>query len=289
MNPAPTVLVTGATGNVGRHLLAQLRATRAASVRALLRPGNNERLPAGVDVATASLDDPSGLAAAMTGVQTVFLVWPFLTTEGAPAMLEAIAQHTQRLVYLSSIGVGGREEQVDPIFELHADMERLIEASGLPRTVLRSDTIASNTLGWANQIRTTGVVRAPLTAATAVIDPRDIAAVAARALTDDAHMGATHHLTGPQVISRPEQVEAIGAAIGRELHFEEVAVQDARAQMLADGRPPALVDALLSAAENRSASTLVTSTVADLTGQPPRSFQQWARDHGQAFQSRTQA
>jgi uncharacterized protein YbjT (DUF2867 family) len=278
------ILVIGATGNVGRHVLARLHATGEADVRALVRPGKTAHQPDGVEVATGSLDDPGGLTAALTGVTTVFLVWPFLTIDRAPMALEAIGQHAQRLVYLSSIGVGGRpEEQADPIFALHADMERLIEACGLPRTVLRSDTIASNTLGWGEQIRTTGVVRGPLTAPTAVIDPRDIAAVAARALTDDTYVGATHRLTGPQVISRPEQVQAIGAAIGRELRFEEVPVQDARAQMLADGRPPALVDALLSAAETRSASTLVTSTVADLTGEPPRSFQQWARDHREAF------
>jgi uncharacterized protein YbjT (DUF2867 family) len=278
------MLVIGATGNVGRHVLSQLHAIGAAEVRALVRPGGTAHRPDGVDVAAGSLDDPDGLAAALTGVKTVFLVWPFLTTEGAPAVLEAISQHAQRLVYLSSIGVGGRpEEQVDPIFKLHADMERLIEVCGLPRTMLRSDTIASNTLGWAEQIRTAGIVRGPLTAATAVIDPRDIAAIAARALTDDAHVGAIHLLTGPRVISRPEQVQAIGAAIGRELRFEEVPAQDARARMLVDGRPPTLVDALLSAAEIRSASTLVTSTVADLTGEPPRSFQQWARDHSEAF------
>ena len=278
------ILVIGATGNVGRHVLSQLHAIGAADIRALVRPGKAAQLPDGVDIATGSLDDPYGMTAALTGVKTVFLVWPFLTTDGAPAALEAIGQHAQRLVYLSSIGVGGRpEEQADPIFKLHADMERLIEACGPAWTVLRSDTIASNTLGWAEQVRTAGVVRGPLTAPTAVIDPRDIAAVAARALTDDAHVGATHRLTGPQVISRPEQVQAIGEAIARQLHFEEVPVQDARAQMLADGRPPALVDALLSAAETRSASTLVTSTVADLTGGPPHDFQQWARDHREAF------
>jgi uncharacterized protein YbjT (DUF2867 family) len=275
------ILVIGATGNVGRHVLSQLRAAGAGDVRALVRPGAAP--PDGVGVATGRLDEPAGLGQALAGVETVFLVWPFLTTEGAPAVLEAIARHARRLVYLSSIGVGGPEERVDPIFTLHAEVERLIRANGLPHTVLRSDTIASNTLAWAEQIRATGTVRGPLTAATAVVDPRDIAAVAARVLTDDAHVGATYGLTGPEVISRPEQVRAIGAAIGRELRFEEVPVRDARAQMLADGRPPALVDALLSAAENRSASTLVTSEVEDLTGKPSRSFPQWALDHREAF------
>ncbi|MER5321686.1 NAD(P)H-binding protein [Streptosporangium roseum] len=280
------ILVIGATGNVGRHVLSQLHAMGRADVRALVPPTDaaSARVPHGISVAVGNLDAPDGLTEALTGIKTVFLVWPFLSTEGAPAVLEAIARHAQRLVYVSSIGVDGRpEERDDPIFRLHAGMEGLIEESGLPRTVLRADTIASNTLSWAEQIRTTGVVRGPLTAPTAVIDPRDIAAVAVRTLTDDSHLGATYRLTGPRVISRPEQVLAIGAAIDRELRFEEVAVQDARAQMLADGRPPALVDALLSAAENRSASSLVTSTVADLTGQPPRSFHQWARDHRESF------
>ncbi|MEV0621840.1 NAD(P)H-binding protein [Nonomuraea sp. NPDC050404] len=280
------ILVIGATGNVGRQVLSQLHAMGTADVRALVLPraAASARVPNGIGVAVGSLDAPDGLAEALTGIETVFLVWPFLSTRGAPAVLEAIARNARRLVYLSSIGVDGRpEERDDPIFKLHAGMERLIEESGLPRTVLRADTIASNTLSWADQIRATGVVRGPLTAPTAVIDPRDIAAVAVRTLTDDTHLGSTYRLTGPRTISRPEQVLAIGAAIDRELRFEEVPVQDSRAQMLADGRPPALVDALLSAAENRSASTLVTSTVADLTGRPPRSFQQWARDHHESF------
>lgn len=275
------ILVIGATGNVGRHVLSRLRATGAGDVRALVRPGAAP--PDGVGVATGRLDEPAELGAALAGVETVFLVWPFLTTEGAPVVLEAIGRHARRLVYLSSIGVGGPEERADPIFTLHAGMERLVREYGLPHTVLRSDTIASNTLAWAEQIRSTGIVRGPLTAATAVVDPRDIAAVAARVLTDDAHVGATYRLTGPEVISRPEQVRAIGAAIGQELRFEEVPVRDARAQMLTDGRLPALVDALLSAAENRSASTLVTSEVEDLTGKPSRSFPQWAHDHREAF------
>jgi uncharacterized protein YbjT (DUF2867 family) len=93
----------------------------------------------------------------------------------------------------------------------------------------------------------------------------------------------THVLTGPQVVSRAEQVRLIGAAIGRPVRFEKVPVQVAREQMLADGRPPALVEALLASAETRPASQVVTAAVEQITGTPARTFSEWAADHADAF------
>ncbi|MFC7816959.1 NAD(P)H-binding protein [Streptomyces sp. NPDC057367] len=277
------VLVTGATGNVGRQVVVQLLATGTA-VRALVRDPESAGLPETVKVVGGDLSESDTLEGALTGSDTVFLIWPFLTAEGAPAVLEAIARHARRIVYLSSSGVNeDAERQTDPINQLHADMERLIEESGLEWTVLRSNTIASNARGWAEQIRTTHVVRGPDIAATAVIHERDIAAVAVHALTDDGHAGAIHVLTGPQVLSRAEQVHTIGEAIGRPTRFEKVPVQVARQQMLADGRPPALVEALLASAETRSESNLITSTVEEITGAPARTFRSWAEDHADDF------
>ncbi|MGX8904375.1 NAD(P)H-binding protein [Streptomyces netropsis] len=277
------ILVTGATGNVGRQVVVQLLA-RGTAVRALVRDPESAGLPEGVKAVGGNLSESDTLEGALTGTDTVFLIWPFLTAEGAPAVLEAIARHARRIVYLSSSGVNeDAERQTDPINQLHADMERLIEKSGLEWTVLRSNTIASNARGWAEQIRTTHVVRGPDIAATAVIHERDIAAVAVHALTDDGHAGAIHVLTGPQVLSRAEQVHTIGEAIGRPTRFEKVPVQVARQQMLADGRPPALVEALLASAETRSESNLITSTVEEITGAPARTFRSWAEDHADDF------
>lgn len=214
----------------------------------------------------------------------MFLVWPFLTTEGAPAVLEALARRTGRIVYLSSSGVNeAAERQTDPINQLHADMERMIEESGLEWTFLRSNTIASNARGWGEQVRATRTVRGPGIAATAVIHEGDIAAVAVPVLTGDGHVGARLVLTGPQVLSRAEQVRAIGEAIGRPVAFEEVPVEVARRQMLADGRPPALVEALLASAETRPASNVITSTVEEITGVPARTFRTWAEEHAEEF------
>ncbi|MFF2554743.1 NAD(P)H-binding protein [Nocardia sp. NPDC058058] len=280
---AGVILVIGATGKVGRQVMDRLMSLGTHPLRALVRSREQAKLPASVDIVEGSLTDQAALAAALVDVDTVLLMWPFLTLDDASAVLDSIEQRARRIVYLSSVGVGSAEELDDPIFAMHAAMERLIARTSLTPTILRSDTIASNTLGWAEQIRATGVVRGPLTAPTAVVDPRDLAAVAATVLTDDAHAGRTYLLTGPRVISRPDQVDAIAAALGRPLRFEEVAVDDARRQLLDDGRPPALVDALLAAAEKRSRSTLLTSTVEDLTGRPASSFEQWATDHAAAF------
>ncbi|MGW5117831.1 NAD(P)H-binding protein [Streptomyces noursei] len=277
------ILVIGATGNVGRQIVAQLVATGAA-VRALAREPESSGLPEGAEAVGGDLARPDALEGALAGSDTVFLIWPFLTTEDAPAVLEAIARHAHRIVYLSSSGVNDdAERQTDPINQLHADMERLIEASGLEWTFLRSNTLASNALGWAEQIRATHVVRGPDMAATAVIHERDVAAVAVHALTDDGHEGRKHVLTGPQVLGRAEQVHMIGDAIGHPTRFEEVPVAVARQRMLADGRPPALVEALLASADTRPESQLITSTVEEITGAPARTFRSWAEEHAQRF------
>ena len=102
-------------------------------------------------------------------------------------------------------------------------------------------------------------------------------------LAGDGYSGAKHVLTGPQVLSRAGQVRMIGEAIGRRLRFEKVPVQVAREQMLADGRPPALVEALLASAETRPASDVVTSTVEQITGTAARTFREWAADHADDF------
>jgi len=277
------ILVTGATGNVGRQVVGQLLAAGAA-VRALARDPESAGFPTEVSVVGGDLARPDTVDAALAGSDTVFLIWPFLTTEDAPAVLEAIARRARRVVYLSSSGVDDdADRQTDPINQLHADMERLIKKSGMEWTLLRSNTIASNALGWAAQIRATRVVRGPDIAATAVIHERDVAAVAVRALVDDGHAGMTHVLTGPQALSRTEQVHAIGEAIGHPARFERVPVEIARERMLADGRPPALVEALLASADARAASTLITSTVEEITGAPARTFHTWAQEHAGSF------
>jgi uncharacterized protein YbjT (DUF2867 family) len=278
------ILVTGATGTVGRQVVSQLLGTGTA-VRAVTRNPRAAGLPGGVDVVRADLAVPNTLNECLDGVETVFLVWPFLTAEAAPAVLEVVSRHARRIVYLSSMGVrDGVQRQTDQINQFHAEIEHWIERSGLEWTFLRAGGFAANTLEWAPQIRAEGVVRAPYgAAARSLIHERDIAAVAVRALTGDGHGSATYVLTGPQVLTTIEQVGTIGEVIGRSLRFEELPPEAAR-QQLRTWLPPSGVDGVLTLwAKMVTEPEPVTFTVEEVTGVPARTFRQWAIDHADDF------
>jgi uncharacterized protein YbjT (DUF2867 family) len=268
------VLVTGATGTVGREVLAQLLDV-GAGVRVLTRDPTAARAPVRVEVARGDLRDPDSLRAPLRGVRSVFLVWPFATAEGLPAVIGMIAEHARRVVYLSSAAVRDHERQA----------ERLIERSGLEWTFLRPHAFAANALRWAGQIRAEGVVREPYgAAAMPPIHERDIAAVAVRALLGDGHVGAAYELTGPESLTQAEQVRVIGEATGRPARWEEAPPEAARRRMLDGGWPPAVVeDVLRTQARLVAEPRTATSAVEEITGIPARPFRSWAIEHAHAF------
>jgi uncharacterized protein YbjT (DUF2867 family) len=271
-------LIIGATGNVGRQVVGEL-AHMGAPVRALTRDPSSAHLPG--EVVRGDLSDPASLESSLAGVDAVFLVWPLFVTETAPAVLEAIGRHARRVVYLSSMSVGGDS----PISVSHAEMEHVIEKSGLEWTFLRAGGFAANTLQWAPQIRTEGVVRWPYaTAARSLVHERDIAAVAVRALTEDGHTGARYAVTGPEVITQANQARVIGEAIGRPVRFEEIPPEVARRRLLEYGWPETVADGALNAwAAMVTEPEPVPTTVEQVTGAPARTVRQWARDHADDF------
>ncbi|MET9931803.1 MULTISPECIES: NAD(P)H-binding protein [unclassified Streptomyces] len=279
----PRILVTGATGKVGGAVVTQLHAA-GVPVRALVR--GEADFPEGVQAVRGDLGDPASLGTALEGVDSVFLVWPFLSAEGASDVIDAIGKHARRVVYLSSAGVGSEQEKPgEAITMFHTELERLIEASGLEWTALRPTGFASNTLGWAEEVRTTGAVRAPLARlARPLIHEADMAAVAVQALTTNALLGARLLITGPELITQERQVALISEAIGRPVRFEEVALDEAIEQMKAAGYPAELVEAVLPAqAEMLDNPEPVNDEVERITGTPARSFQEWAVDHAADF------
>jgi uncharacterized protein YbjT (DUF2867 family) len=282
------ILITGASGNVGRQVVSQLLAT-GARIRALSRNPHSAGLPPEVEVVGGDLTLPATLDECLDGVDSVFLVWS-ASADAVPAAMERIAKHARRIVFLSSPYQTAhpffQSAQPNPISSLHAEIERLIKASGLAWTFLRPGMFAANARSWwAPQISAGNVVRWPYALApTAPIHERDIAAVAVRALCDSRCAGAEYVLTGPQSLSQFEQVSTIGDALGRPLRLEEITPDEWRRELPAFV-PVSIANMLLAAwAGAIGQPALVTSTVAEITGMPPRTFRDWAMDNAAEFQ-----
>jgi uncharacterized protein YbjT (DUF2867 family) len=230
------------------------------------------------------------LEAALQNVSAVFLVWTTPVTT-APAVVAKLAADTstasRRVVYLSAPFRTPHPffQQPNALRGLHEAIESLLADSGLCTTILRPGMFASNARHWwAPQISQGDVVRWPFAnVETAPIDERDIAAVAARALLDDRHVGGDYVLTGPESLSQAAQVRAIGDAIGRALRLEELSPEEFRRTTAATWPAP-VVEMLLSAwAATLGHPAFVTSTVADVTGTPARTFGRWAAENASAF------
>ncbi|MFC6894614.1 NAD(P)H-binding protein [Nonomuraea dietziae] len=245
-------------------------------VRALARGPAD--LPPAAEIVRGDLTVPGSVRAAAEGADGLFLLWPFASAEGLEQVLAEVAGHVGRVVYLSSAAVRDNERQA----------EQLIERSGMAWTFLRPHAFAANALRWAEQIRGGDAVREPYgRAAVSPVHERDIAAVAARALTRDGHAGAVHELTGPHSLTQSEQARVIGEVIGRPVRWEEAAPQEARRQMLDRGWPPEIVDDVLRAqAGATTGPARVTATVEQVTGVAARTFRSWVAEHAHAFRAR---
>ena len=279
------ILVTGATGTVGRQVVSQLVAA-GARVRAMTRNPDSADLPPEVEVVRADLTIPETLDRCLDGVDTVFLAW---TAPGsaAPAAVDIIAGRARRIVFLTSPHRTPHPffQQPNPLATMFTEIERLIEASGLRWTFLRPGMFAANALSWwAPQIRAGDIVRWPYAdAPTAPIHERDIAAVAACTLLDPGHESADYVLTGPESLTQREQVATIGEVIGRPLRMEEISPDNARLEL---GFPSPAMNMLLNAwAAAIGQPAFITDTVAEITGHGARTFRDWVIDHAEEFRT----
>lgn len=270
-----TILITGATGNVGRHLVQRLRAANRP-VRALTRDPATADLPAGVDVRAGDFTDLASLEAALEGVTAMHLMTTFgpgnETVPNSRDLVAAAVKAGVRRVTLLWNGYTG-------------PVEEAVEDSELEYTHLRPGEFMSNALSWAEMIRTERVVREAYgEVGHSPVDVRDIAAVGALALTEDGHAGQAYTLTGPEVLTAPQQVAAIAAAIGEDVRYEAEDREGAKVRMRAMGIEEHAIDYVLDWRANPPEfASKVFSTVADVTGRPARTFADWARDHADAF------
>jgi uncharacterized protein YbjT (DUF2867 family) len=261
-------VVTGATGNVGREVVSDL-VRRGAPVRALVRDAST-RID-GAETAVGDLGDPASTHEALKGADAVFLL------PGYPGMADAArAAGVRRIVQLSG-GSAGSSDLANAVTRYMARSEAELRETGLEWTVLRPTAFMSNALRWASQLRIGDVVRLPFASVPlAVVDPGDIAAVAATAMVDDGHVSMIYRPTGPAALLPEEQVAIVGEVLARPLRFQAQSNDEARRDMLAT-TPPDYVAAFFDFYVNGSLDeTTVRTTVSDVVGRPPRTFHEWA-------------
>jgi uncharacterized protein YbjT (DUF2867 family) len=274
------LLVSGATGNVGGELVRALAAA-GQPVRALARGAAPAAQPAGVEVAAGDLNRPDSLAGALRGITGVFLLPGYADM---PGLLEVIRQAGVERVVLLSGSSAGLSDTSNAITAYMAASEAAVRGSGLPATILRPSAFMSNALQWAPQLASGDVVRAPFASvAAAMIDPRDIAAVAALALTGTGHEGRTYRITGPRALLPADRVRILAAVLDRELRFEAQPDDEARQEMEA-AMPRQYVDAFFNFyVDGALDESVILPAFEQLTGRPPGTFEQWARAHASAF------
>ncbi|MGO4757163.1 SDR family oxidoreductase, partial [Streptomyces sp. 2MCAF27] len=208
------ILVTGATGNIGSALLKELRASGAGPLRGLTRDAARAGFPAGVEAVEGDFARVASLGPALDGVRALFLP----SRMGPDGDILGLARQAGvgHVVLVSSITVQ-THPHLGPAEENLA-VERLLKDSGMAWTILRPTQFASNALWWADAIRGREPVRLPYAdVGLPAVHPADIAAVARVALTEPGHHGRTYALTGPERVTARRQIEAIAAALGREV------------------------------------------------------------------------
>jgi uncharacterized protein YbjT (DUF2867 family) len=275
-----TILVTGARGHVGAAVMSDLLAA-GAQVRASSRTPRPGDFPHDVEVVRADLADPATLPPALAGVSRVFLyAHPETAGEFAAAARRAGVEH---VVLLSSYTVLAPDAAANPIGLRHLAAERALEDAGFGRTFVRPGYFATNSLRW-QSIRTERVLRTAFPdATTAPVHERDIAAVAARALLDDAP-GAAYPVLGAGPVTIRDQVAAIAEALGEPVRLQEVDVDTYRAELVTH-LPGPLVDMLLQARGNVPTlpAAVAADAVPELLGRPALTFAAWAHDHADDF------
>jgi uncharacterized protein YbjT (DUF2867 family) len=266
------ILVTGATGTVGRQLVTQLHEA-GHQTRAFTRNPAKANFPQGVEVVAGDLTQPDSFAAAMEGIEALHLInfggddYGLLQTGN-----EIVAMAEKAGVKRVTVLRGGEKGSI----------ENAVEASSLAWTMLQPVEFMSNMLEWAPSIRAEGVVRQPYAnRKTAIVHEADIAAVAAAALTEDGHGGKSYWITGGEVLTPARMLQMI---IERDLQYIELTEEQARERWREEGYPEEVIEFFVWAHGNTPVEGYtVAPTVEQITGRPPRTFAQWAVEHANRF------
>ncbi|MFE6617139.1 NmrA family NAD(P)-binding protein [Amycolatopsis sp. NPDC057786] len=265
-----TVLVTGATGNTGRHVVAEL-VRRGEHVRALTRNPSAAKLPAGVELVEGTHTAPETLTDAFEGVTRLHItVTAGLADVGADLVKRAVDAGVRRMTVVWGGYVGPTEQAM--------------AESGVEWTRLEPQEFMSNALTWVDSVRADGVVREPFDLPSAVVHEGDIGAVAATALVEDGHSGKVYNLTGPEALTTSERIAILGSGVGRDIALERITRQQAIDRLLADGVSVADAEYVVGwHSDPPVEARTVVDTIEKVTGRPARTFAQWVAEHADRF------
>jgi uncharacterized protein YbjT (DUF2867 family) len=281
------ILVTGGTGSIGSELL-RLLSQAGVAARALARnPQKGQKLP-GITWVAGDLAKPETLPAVFEGAQKLFLATSYyedMVDLQHNAIAAARAAGVTHVVKVSAFAASGHSRA--PIGRWHYQVEKELQESGMGWTILRPHHFMQNLLAQAEYVAKQGVVySASGDGKIPYLDPRDIATVAFVTLTQPGHLGKKYVLTGGEAISYREAAEIIGATVGKPVRFVDESPEQARERRVREGLPPAVIESALaiSAYQRAGGKTVtITSTIADLTGRPPRTVAAFVREHAAAF------
>jgi (4-alkanoyl-5-oxo-2,5-dihydrofuran-3-yl)methyl phosphate reductase len=281
------ILVLGATGTIGGEVARQL-IEGGHKPRLLVRdPAKARAFAAGAEIVQGDLKDTRSLDSALRGVDKFFLL--SATHGGVDVELEASAIKAARkagVKHVVKLSVVAAEAPIDTFGKQHAQSERLLRDSGLAWTMLRPHFFMSNTLRWAETIRSQGVVYYPTAEGRwPAVDPRDIGAVAVKALTEPGHVSKAYTLSGPESLSATQYVEKLSAALGKQVRLVNVPLEAVRDGLLKSGMPAVHADPLMELLAAMKAGKL--DKVADdfyrVMGRKPGTFDEWTSRNSDAF------
>jgi uncharacterized protein YbjT (DUF2867 family) len=286
------IVVTGATGHVGRALVDRLIALHEP-VRAVTRRPATAALPPEADVVYGDCEDIASLDSAFNGAGRAFLMsaQPAGSAEHPThdlALVDATQRAGVRQVVKLSVYDGGATD--DAMGAWHREAEAAVTGSAMDWTLLRPGRFMSNALQWASMIRRGDTVYIPFAGRPAApIDPADIAAVAALLLTTETGRNASYQLSGPEVLTPRDELAVLSKTLGRSLRLVEPALDATRAGMLANGMPAPVVDAIVARVLTGDDGADVLPTVGELLGRPPTTFTMWATAHASEFLAEREA
>ena len=279
------IAVFGATGTTGGEVARQLIAAGHKPRLIVRTPAKAAQFQGKADVAQGNLDHPASLASAMKGIDRIYLVsagpnGPAMEARAIDAARKAGVRH---VVKLSIIGA---ENPVLTFSKWHAKSEKHLMESGMAWTMVRPGGFMSNTMEWADTIKSQGAIYQPTADGRwAAVDPADVAAVAVKALTSGGHEGKGYTLTGPESLSGAGYASVLSSVLGRKVSFVDVPPDAARQSMLKAGMPPAYVEAIMDllAAMKAGNADVITNVAEQVTGRKAATYEDWARRHAAMF------